>query len=308
MHRSLEFLLGLLDDSCPAHAAWEDLDGPHGRLLRTFQEMGFLDSEPGMNPVPSCPDCFAGTPYLLDDHYVCNRCHTEVDRRFLQLWRFDLGAFLRWVADEQRLQGGVEQIDDGLWRLGTLRAGPTNFECFFQRGQRRSELGRKRLSAFRDVLLLHGSPNPPTIDGLLGRIVALAGLLETEGEILTTRPLAVLLQPGGAVGFDAKTGDLRAGDVSLGRVPPGLREYHLVAALWDYAGELVPYADLKRYVCAKAGSHDGTDEATFCQKLKSRLKHVHGIREIDRLIETDRLGGGYRMKAELSLEAGVGAA
>ena len=59
----------------------------------------------------------------------------------------------------------------------------------------------------------------------------------------------------------------------------------------------MPYRDLKRAVLARTGGRSETDEATFCQKLKSRIKekYVHGI---DRLVVTTNKGDGYRLRAE----------
>ena len=94
---SLEFLLGLVDDDTP-HVAAEDLDGEHGPALRLWQSMGFLGSEPSMNPVPGCPHCGEGVPYRLGERFVCNACRSTVDHRSLLLWPIDRDAFLRWLA------------------------------------------------------------------------------------------------------------------------------------------------------------------------------------------------------------------
>jgi hypothetical protein len=59
----------------------------------------------------------------------------------------------------------------------------------------------------------------------------------------------------------------------------------------------VPYADLKHEVLRRSGSADTTEEATFCQKLKSRLKK--GLPAIDRLVVTTNKGDGYRLRAFL---------
>ncbi|MBI1812414.1 hypothetical protein HY285_00800 [Candidatus Peregrinibacteria bacterium] len=61
------------------------------------------------------------------------------------------------------------------------------------------------------------------------------------------------------------------------------------------------YTDLKHFVCDQANSRDGTDEATFCHKLKGRIKTDHHIALIDRLIQTDRKSGGYLLLREADL-------
>jgi hypothetical protein len=303
MRHGLEFLLGLLDERSPASLSREEIEGPHAGAIRLFRSMGFLGSEPSMNPVASCPHCLAGTPYPLGARYRCSRCGSEVDIRDLQLWRLDGDAFLRWLASALSLQGGVERIDDSLWRLGTGESLGHPIECFFLRGPSLAEFAHRRLTAYRSALVLHGKPARPEVAGFTGPILALAEILDASGESLRVSPLASLLRRGGAVSFDRQSGELRAGDVPIGRIPPGTREYHLVAYLADFPGEVITYSDLKRYVCAKTGSSDEADEATYCQKLKSRIKLEHGVGRIDLLIRSDRRGGGYLLCREVELPA-----
>src|SRR4051812_38355590 len=78
MHASLEFLLGLLERDDLAHVAHEDFTGRHGPALRLWQQMGFVACEAGVNPVPSCPHCGEGVPYILHGRYLCNRCASTV--------------------------------------------------------------------------------------------------------------------------------------------------------------------------------------------------------------------------------------
>lgn len=301
MRRALESLFRLMDSTCPAEVSAEELDGPHGLMLRMFHRMSFLASEPCMNPVPSCPDCFSGTPYLLGDQYVCNHCRSNVDKRHLQLWRFDLESLLRWFAREQGLRGGIARIDDGLWRLGALDDGPHHIrECFFLRGEACSDMARRRLAAFSSVLILHGRSEPPQIQVIGARMLAITEALTIEGGRLVVRPLPACLgsRQNGVARFDRSTGVLSLGDDPLGRIPPGTREFAFVDRLSSALGEVVAYADLKRAVCRATGSIDSRDEATFCHRLKSRLKKDHGIAAIDRLIQADRALGGYRLLRE----------
>src|SRR4051794_33684942 len=98
MSADLEFILGLIDRDDPAQVTQDDFDGAHGKTLRLWQKLGFLSAQPGMQPVPSCPHCGVGTPYLLGERCLCNLCRSNVDRRHLLAWRFDLEAFLAWMA------------------------------------------------------------------------------------------------------------------------------------------------------------------------------------------------------------------
>src|SRR4051812_19603616 len=123
MHDSVRFLVGLLDDEGPPDVSWEDLEGPHGAALRNWQDLGFLDTDPGVNPVPTCPHCDEGVPYLLDGRYLCNDCGSDIDPRHLLLWRLDRQAFFRWLAGKLQFRGGVHQLDESLWQLGTGAAG-----------------------------------------------------------------------------------------------------------------------------------------------------------------------------------------
>jgi len=308
MHPSLDFLFRLLDGSYPAVVSAEELDGPHEKALYVCQRMGFLATEPSMNAVPSCPACVAGTPYRQGDRYICNRCRSPVDVRQLQLWRFDLPSLLRWFSGEQHLQGDIERIDDGLWRLGTLDAGGGIRECFYVRGAGCSDRARERLAAFQRVVLLHGKREPPRIEAVPARSLLFADTVTIRGERLDARPLPAFFerQRTAAVRFHPATGQLSLGDALLGRIAAGTREFAFLERLSDAQGEVIAYGELKRAVCRATGSIDSRDEATFCHRLKSRLKKNHGITAIDRLIEADRAQGGYRLLREASLSEAAG--
>src|SRR5437879_130066 len=103
MSASLEFLLGLLERDYPAYVAQQDLGGPHRATLAAAHKLGFLGGEPGRNPTAACPYCGEGVPYRLGDRHLCNRCHSTIDPKQLRLWRFDLEAFLRWLASKLKL-------------------------------------------------------------------------------------------------------------------------------------------------------------------------------------------------------------
>src|SRR5437016_2002652 len=107
----LAFPLGLLMEADPVCVSTEELDGSQGAVLRLWQRRGFLGREPAWNRVPSCPYCHEGAPYLLSGRYVCGSCHSAVEQRHLLLWRLNREAFLTWLAQALKIQGGVRQLD-----------------------------------------------------------------------------------------------------------------------------------------------------------------------------------------------------
>ena len=62
----------------------------------------------------------------------------------------------------------------------------------------------------------------------------------------------------------------------------------------------VPYADLKAAVLRQSGSRDTTDEATFCQGLKSRIKKKW-LPKIDVIVATTNKADGYRLRGYAEL-------
>lgn len=290
---NLEFLLGILESE-PAFVAWEDLLGTHQKALLLWQEMGFLDREPGVMPVPSCPHCGEGLPYLLGDRYRCSRCTSIVDRRHLLLWTFNVGAFLNWLADELHLRGEVRQIDATLWQLGTWEAHGHVRECFFRCRGPLSEAGTRRLAAYRSAVTFYGLSRASDREEPALFCVSLLEVLRLE-DVLTVRDWTQLLEPRGNVRFDAQSGALWVGDAFLGEVPVGSKEFHFLLVLARHLDSFVSYADLKHFVLQQSGSSDSTEEATFCQNLKSRIKKKW-IPGIDRLIATTNKGDGYRLR------------
>lgn len=301
MHRSLESVLAILHTDEPVQVSREDFDGPHGLVWRHMQAMGFVATEGVPNPVPTCPECLEGSPYFVSERYLCPVCREDVDEVDLLVWRFDRMGLLRWLADEWSLRGGIERIADELWRLGTLTVDGHPTECFYVRGGEIPDPARGRLLVFRNALVMHGSLTPPSIPGFEGRILALAEAMEATPQALTVRPLQSTSRPEG-LSLNPESGEFRLGTTLLGHVPPGSREFHFLEHLIDRPSVLIPYADLKHQVARLSGSRDETDEATYCQKLKWRLKNVHGIAAIDRLVVTDRKLGGYRLLAEATLD------
>jgi hypothetical protein len=291
--RSVEFLLRLLDGDDPPAVSAEDLDGPHGSLIRAWQAAGFVAREPGLHPTPSCPHCGEGVPYRLGGRLLCPACRGTVDPRHLHLWPLDREAILRAVASHLGLRGGIRTPDGALWRLGAGEAEGEAVECFFCR-VRPSDPGRRQLAACRRVLVLHG-PDVARDPGQPGRWVPLLGLFAPDGSLAPTTP-AALLRPRGAVRFEGHSGTLWVGDGPVGELPVGSREYHLVACLAEALDHFVPYRDLKREVLRRTGGSGEIDEATFCQKLKSRIKARYAP-GIDRLIATTNKGDGFRLRA-----------
>src|SRR5436190_1163694 len=77
----------------------------------------------------------------------------------------------------------------------------------------------------------------------------------------------------------------------MARAPPGL-------TVSDPEGKVAALAlCLKEFFQRSEGSGrtDTTEEATFCQKLKSRIKE-RSVPRIDELLVTSNKGDGYRMK------------
>ncbi len=293
---SAEFLVGLLDQDGDPCVAAEDFDGPHGAALRTWQSMGFVSREPGWNPAAGCPHCGEGAPYRLGERFLCPACRSLVDPRHLLLWRVDRPGFLGWLADQWGLTGGARRIDGRLWQLGTRESEGIAWEFFFRRSGALSDAAAARLAAYRQAVVLHALPWADPADPFRGPRICLLELLRL-GETLTAGDPDELLRPRGGVRFDAETGVLWAGDAWLGEVPLWSKEYHFLRCLAEHLDAFVPYADLKREVLRASGSRDGPEEATFCQKLKSRIKarYVPGI---DRFVVTTNKADGYRMRAK----------
>lgn len=294
MRRSFEFLLGLLERDELSVVAQEDWDGEHGTALRIWQELGFVDREPGMHPVASCPHCDQGVPYRLDERLLCHRCHSTVDPRQLLLWRLDLTAFLRWIAGQWRLKGSIRRLDAHLWQLGTWESASGVHECFYRRDGAISEAGRRRVAAFRQAFVLCGASLPSATDSLHCTHLSLLELLRAGEALALADPVSLLL-PRGNVLFDASSGALWTGETCLGEVPVGSRECCFLACLAGQIDRFVPYQDIKAAVLRASGSRDATEEATFCQGLKSRIKKKW-IPAIDYLVVTTNKADGYRLR------------
>jgi len=298
MQHSLEFVLGLLDGRFPAYVSAEDFAGEHGPMLRLWQRLGFLSCEAESNPVPSCSHCLEGVPYLLGGRYLCGSCQSQIDPEHLKLWRFKLEVFLAWLARKLKMGSGIRQVDESLWQMGSFTHGGLVHGCFFRCGDSLSDQGRNRLLAYRNVLLLERLPGGAAIEGFHGVRLSLLEVLRQDRRSLKVTDLMQLLH-GSRVRFDAATGGIVAGENWLGEVPVGSKEYHLLACLWRQVDRFVPYADLKHYVLGQSGSTDTTDEATFCHKLKGRIKDRRFIPKIDFLIATTNKGDGYRLRGHL---------
>jgi hypothetical protein len=292
------FLAGLLDQGGTPGVTAEDFAGPHGAALRHWQELGFLAREPACHPSPGCPHCGAGVPYHVEGRLVCNRCFDTVGPDWLLLWPFDMAAFLRWLAGACGIRGNVQQVDGVLWQLGTWADGDERFACFVRSRGVLSETGRARLTAFRQVLVLFGRIPPSETVPPSARHLSLLDVLSPE-ERLSAAPLASVLRPSGNVRFEPHSGALWLGDRLLGEVEPGSREHAFLACLAGQIDHFVPYREIKQAVLRETGSTDTTDEATFSQKLKSRLKKC--IPAIDRLVMTTNKADGYRLRGHVGV-------
>jgi DNA-binding winged helix-turn-helix (wHTH) protein len=296
MQDSLAFILGVLDRSSPAFVAAEDFAGPHAAALRLWQRLGLLANAGEPHPVPSCPECREGIPVLLGDCTLCGTCQSPIGPEQLQRWRFDHDAFMSWLARALQLDGLPRSVDESLWQLGTLVSEGLPVECFLRRSLSISDRGRRRLLAFRSALLLSFLPGGDGLDGFTGPRLSVLEVLRQDAESLSVpNPPHFLHQRSGRVRFEAGSGTLWAGDVRLGEVSVGSKEYHLLAYLAEHLDTFVPYADLKHEVLRRSGSTDTTEEATFCHKLKSRLKKA--VPAIGRLVVKTNKGDGYRLRS-----------
>jgi hypothetical protein len=293
MSSGLPSLLRLLSRD-GAYVTAEDFDGAAGPLLRGALGAGFLGREPGVNPVPGCPHCGEGVPYRLGDRYLCNRCRGAVDGRHLLAWPLDRGAFCRWLAAALRLRGDILCLDGRLWQLGNLVTDGGPVECFYLPGGEPTDFGQARLLAYRDVLLLYGLSTPPKDEWRRVRCVSLLELLRFDGVLTVADPYS-LLRARDNVRFVAGSGALWVGEAWLGEVPVGSKEFFFLDCLARHLDSFVPYADLKHFVLRQSGSRDGTEEATFCQNLKSRIKKKW-VPRIGRLLATTNKGDGYRLR------------
>lgn len=297
MRASLEFFVGLLERD-NAGVAWGDFTGLHGEALRLLQRMGFVASEPGMNPVPSCPYCLDGSPYRLEDRYLCNGCYSSVELHHLQLWPVRLDSFLVWLATQLGLQGQLRSIDGQLWELGSCTVNTVHYEVFFRRQAALTEAEKGRLAVFRSTLLLYGVSRSPESDEA-SQVLSILDVLDL-GTALTVADLTGLLHSGANVRFDPATGVLRLGGTPVGDVPFGSKECFFLACLAEKLDTFVPYSDIKTFVQRNTGSEQDADDATFCQKLKNRIKS-RWIPGIDRLIVTTNKANGYRLRAVADL-------
>lgn len=294
MSGSLTFFIGLLESGPSAAVSLEDVEGEHGDFLRSCQRLGFVSREPGMHPIPSCPHCGEGVPYRIADRFLCNHCRSGIDSRHLLLWPLDIEVFLRWLAKTLKLRGGVRRIEEQLWQLGTLVSSDSPCECFYCKAGPLSDAARDRLAAYRRAIVLYGLSRSAT-EHVAHPSVSLLEVLRL-GRNLTILHPSQFLRTDRTIRFDPKAGAIWAGQELLGEVPLHSREHAFLACLAEQQDAFVPYADIKRCVLEMTGSRDETEEATFCQGLKSRIKKKW-IPQLDQLIVTTNKGEGYRLRA-----------
>ena len=116
------------------------------------------------------------------------------------------------------------------------------------------------------------------------------GLQLGLGESLAIRTR--ILRGGGEVRFDPLRGRLDVAGVWQGEVPVASREHAFLACLARRQGQYVAYIDIKREVRRCAGGRDSRDDASFCHRLKSRIKKKY-IPHIDLLLSTSNRADGY---------------
>jgi hypothetical protein len=227
---------------------------------------------------------------------LCAACHSDLDAREVLAWPVHPEAFLADLATRLGVRGGVRVVDDHLIQLGTTTVRGEAIECFVCPAGLLSDAGSRRLSSFRRVLVLSGPTAAPPAEGH-GRWLPLVELYDADGAYRAP-DLAALIQGQAAVRFDRGTGSLFVGGNRVGEVPLWGREYFFLSCLAEQIDRYVPYEDLKRDVLNRTGGTGGADEATFSQKLKSRIKEKY-VPGIDRLIVTSNKAAGYRLRAEV---------
>jgi hypothetical protein len=289
---NVEFLLRLLDRDGTAYVAADDFDGPHAAALHTWQRLGFIATESASNPTPSCPHCGEGVPCRYGDRLLCATCRSRVDPRHLLAWPVARELVFGTVARHLRLRGEVVVIDAHLWHLGMATEAGRAIPVMFSNGPL-SDAGARALAPYRQLVVLCGPSAFESAAGN-GKTVPLGSLFAADGT-LAPADVASLLCPTGRVRFEPHSGALWAGDRLLGEVAPGSKEFFFLECLAEQLDHFVPYRDLKRAVLRRSGSGDETEEATFCQGLKRRLKK-HGILDIDRVLTTTNKGDGYRLR------------
>lgn len=294
MRNTAAVIAGLLDRGDRAWVAAADWAGPDAAAFAPLKELGWVGEEPLTHPLPVCPYCRVGTPHPWPGRAVCDECQTVLDPAGTRVWPFRGDAFAGWLAGALGLTSDPRPLAVGTWQLGTLRLGGQAWECFYRGGQPLGDPVRRRVAAYRNALVVCGFPAHVGDPDLPGRHVLL-------GDVLTADPFGVrppeeLLSGGGRVRFDPHAGGVWAGAELLGEVPPGTREYYLLARLAAEMDTVVPYADLKHFVTREAGSADRSDDATFCHKLKGRIK-AHWVPAIDAVLVGSSAGGGYRLRA-----------
>lgn len=294
MDLAIEFLLRLLEHHPAAYVDFDDLRGPYSALLSACQAAGFLSLVPRSHPRPSCPSCGEGVPYRLGERHLCDRCHAEVDPRHLHCWPLDLRVFLVWLAAQLHLRGEVRSVDGRLWQLGAHEDDSGACECFFSLGGPVSAAARERLLAHRNAVVLYGARRPAGADTLPAGTVSLLEVIGLGDSLVATHWSG---RGNGAVRFDAASGRLEVGGASLGEVPPGTREHALLACLARRQGRFVAYAAIKREVLRATGGRDTRDAASFCHRLKSRLKKRH-VSGVDALVQTNSRADGYCLRSE----------
>lgn len=292
MRRPGEIIAGLLERGERAWANARDWTGDDRLTFHKLRGIGALAPEPLLQPSPTCPYCGLGAPHAWSGRIVCDECQTILDPVNCLVWPFHADRFFRWFSRETQLKGTVAPLCAGAWQLGCFVADQVAWECFYAGTQPHSSEAWSRLRAYRNVLLIRGSiPEEYSTD--TGRQVLLANVLGDFTIDAGTLPECV--RPPGRVRFDPTSGGVWTGSILQGEVSPGSREYYLLARLAAEIDHYVAYGDLKQFVLRESRSRDQTDEATFCQRLKSRIKK-HAIPAIDRLIVTSNKGDGYRLR------------
>lgn len=289
-----DVIAGLLGRGDHAWVGFEEFLGPDADNLRRLQRMGFVSADALVHPAPTCPHCGEGMPDRIGTRFLCSACRSDIDPQTVFVWPLRAERFFEWLAAEWKLTGRHQQLDPTTWQLGTWIADGHRTECFFRVSEPASESARQRIGAYQNVLILTGREAESPINRSPGITLPLAGVIR-DAEVVGVHDLSDLLRPRGNVRFDPHSGTVWLGPTWMGEVPVGSKEFHFLDRLAQEIDRFVPYADLKRHVLRQATSIDQTEEATFCQRLKSRIKK-QWVAKIDALVATSNKGDGYRLR------------
>jgi hypothetical protein len=286
----VDYLLAHLEAKAVAWLPTSVLVGPKADTWEAVRATGLFPDEPSWHPQPVCPFCLEGVPFASGERFVCSTCLRSIDRHHLLAYSFSRERFVQWCARTWKIPGTCVALGDSLWQLGPHELGIVLVRWPGQLNDAES----RRLSALKQAIVLVPRDPPVEVERAGHPHRSLLDLLRPTSP-LTLHPLQRSIGPT-QFEFDPTTGSLRIAEKLLGTVPVFSREAYLLDVLIQSTERFVPYDELKLRVLQHTGGTDERDDATFCHRLKHRLKQA--IPDIDRWLITSGKGLGYRMHAE----------